>query len=65
MNQASSTNPCKPRKSKPWRAAVRAWLSDLAGSLGKTGESEADQMLVDTGLYDLMKGGKVIERDLP
>jgi hypothetical protein len=39
--------------------AVAAWLGDLAVSIRKPGTSEAERMLVDAGLYDLMKDGTV------
>jgi hypothetical protein len=49
----------------PWAGAenmelaISAWLSDLAGSLRKPDASEADHMLVNAGLYDLIRGGTV------
>jgi len=39
--------------------AVSAWLSDLAASIRKPDASDADQMLVEARLFDLMKGGLV------
>ena len=38
---------------------VSAWLSDLAASIREPDTSEADQMIVDVGLYELLKGGSV------
>jgi hypothetical protein len=47
------------------RLAVSGWLGDLASSLCKPDDSEADQMLVDSGLYELMKNGTVIDEAAP
>jgi hypothetical protein len=49
----------------PWpgtwctRFAVSAWLDALAAPIREPDTSEAEQMLVDTGLYELMKGGSI------
>jgi hypothetical protein len=39
--------------------AVSAWLGDLAASIRKPDASDADQMLVNVGLYERLKGGSV------
>lgn len=40
--------------------AVASWLNDLANNVAKPDpESEADQLLLRSGLYDQMKGGVV------
>jgi hypothetical protein len=39
--------------------AVSFWLNDLAASIRPPDASDADQMLVNVGLYELLKGGSV------
>jgi hypothetical protein len=42
------------------RILVHAWLDDLAIGIRKPkADSEADQLLVDTGIYEKMKRGRV------
>jgi hypothetical protein len=45
--------------------AVSSWLGDLAASIRKPDASEADQMLVDIGLYEILKGGSVRRELMP
>jgi hypothetical protein len=39
--------------------AIAAWLGDLAAGVRSPGQSAADQILVSSGLYEAMKGGRV------
>lgn len=43
----------------PIESCIESWLSGLADWPGKRDESAADRMIVEAGLYDLMRHGKV------
>lgn len=52
-------------RSESMQLAVGAWLNDLANNVAKPDPaSEADQLLLRSGLYDQMKGG-VVRRHVP
>jgi hypothetical protein len=41
------------------KLAIASWLGDLASKLRSPDKSEADRMLVESGLLDKIKGGRV------
>jgi hypothetical protein len=57
---------CRPAEELRWPGSdgmqfvVTSWLQDLASSIRKPRAFEAEQMLVDTGLYELMDGADVL-----
>jgi hypothetical protein len=52
-------------RSESMELAVAAWLNDLANNVTRLDtESEADRLLLDSGLYDQMKGG-VVRKHVP